>query len=145
MRNAARRKRLCWRPNVHRRLFRGAEPESRRSAFGLSRREPKDRYPPGNPAVGDEPGNLAAKAARDHRPPGDQGESLGVLDQGVAAGGALHRLAVGAADRVAGHGHAVTSADEVFELRTLRAQGYALVMGFGSSVSVADLMGAFAP
>ena len=77
---------------------------------------------------------------------GDRGEFLGVLDQGAAAGGALHRLAVGAADRVAGHGHAVTSADEALaELRTLRAQGCALAMGLGSSVSVADLMGAFAP
>ena len=101
---------------------------------------------PENPAIGDEPGDLAPKASRDHRPPGDEGEFLGVLDQGAAAGGELDRLAVGAADRVAGHGHAVTSADEALaELRTLKAQGYALVMGCGSSVSDADLTGAFAP
>ena len=60
---------------------------------------------PGNPAVGDESDDLTAKVALDHRPPGDEGEFLGVLDQGVAAGGELHRLAVGAADRLAGRRH----------------------------------------
>ena len=142
--------------------MRSSEPDTKRQIFttGFLRRDlealrlswASDAEPsipadlPGNPAIGDEPGDLAPKAALDHWPPGDQGEFLGVLDQGAAAGGELQRLAVGAADRVAGHGHAVTSADEVLaELRTLKAQGYALVMSFGSSVSVADLMGAFAP
>lgn len=44
-----------------------------------------------------------------------------------------------------GHGHAVTSIDEVLaELRTLGSQGYTLVMGGGGSCTDADLMAAFA-
>ncbi len=38
---------------------------------------------PGNPAFGDEPDDFAAQPARDHWPPGDEGEFLGVPDQGV--------------------------------------------------------------
>ena len=109
--------------------LRSSEPDTKRPIFttGFLRRDLEAlhfRYPsnvepsipadlPGNPAIGDEPDKLAAQPARDHWPPGDEGEFLGVPDQGVAAGGELQRLAVGAADRVAGHGHAVTSADEV--------------------------------
>ena len=88
-----------------------SEPDTKRQIFttGFLRRDLEAlhfRYPsniepsipadlPGNPAIGDEPDDLAAKAARDQRPPGDEGEFLGVPDQGVAAGGELDRLAVG--------------------------------------------------
>ena len=44
-----------------------------------------------------------------------------------------------------GHGHVVTSIDEVLaEIRTLGPQGYTLVMGGGCSRTDADLMATFA-
>ena len=91
--------------------MRSSEPDTKRPIFttGFLRRDlealrlswASDADPsisadlPGNPAFGDEADDFAPKAALDHWPPGDEGEFLGVPDQGVAAGGELDRLAVG--------------------------------------------------
>ena len=56
---------------------------------------------PGNPAICDESNNLSTKAALDDRSPRHERELLGVFDQRVAARSKLHRLAIGAADRLA--------------------------------------------